>query len=379
MKSNHRIRLLKNIGYSVLLSTSLMSINSTVAAETNISSEQPTKLVSIEQAKQEKVTPVVWLPGNVISRLDANLASEQNGVLQWILDVGVNVTKGQAIAQLDSREFEFQLSEKQAQLRQQQANTVYLQKQLKRLKSLLSNNSTARIEYDRTERDLSIAEDELISLKVQMKRIELAIDKTTIKAPFEGRINRRMAQQGEYITSGTVLVQMVDPLALDISIAAPLSVAPYLEREDKMLVKWNDNLVSLPVRTWSPSGDRASRSFNVRLDASNLDLMSGNAVVVSLPKEKASLSTMVPRDALILRKKETFIVTVDERNKVRKVGVVVGRGFGEWVSIDGKVSAGDDVVIRGGESLQEGQTVRFEHQIKEPELRKSESSVASTN
>lgn len=334
----------------------------------------PKKLVSIKQAKQEEINPVVWLSGNVTSRLNVNLATEQNGVLLWVLDVGTVVKKGQSIAKLDSREFEFQLTEKQAQLRQQQANTLYLKKQLKRLKSLVNNNSTAEIELDRTERDLSIAEDELLSLKVQVDRIKLAIEKSTIRAPFEGRINRRMARQSEYVTSGSTLVQLVDPNALDISISAPLSVAPFLVRGDKMLVKWQESLVALPVRTWSPAGEQSSRSFNVRLDASDLGLMSGNAVVVSLPNERASLATMVPRDALILRTKETFIMAVDSDRKVHKVEVEVGRGFGEWISVSGKISAGDQVVVRGGESLQDGQAVRFDF-----ERNDSESSVASFN
>lgn len=375
MNSNHKFTPAKVFCVSLIISMASFNINNAESAESSADiadkTEPPAKLVSIEQVKQENVTPVVWLPGNVTSRLDVSLATEQNGVLLWVLDVGSVIKKGQSIAKLDSREFEFQLSEKQAQLRQQQANTVYLQKQLKRLKSLLNNNSTARIEFDRTERDLSVAEDELVSLKVQVKRIKLAIDKATVKAPFEGVINRRMAQQGEYVTSGTPLVQLVDPNALDISISAPLSVAPYLVRGDKMLVKWSNNLMELPVRTWSPAGEQSSRSFNVRLDAANLDLMSGNAVVVSLPKEQASLSTMVPRDALILRKKETFIVTVDEARKVHRIGVEVGRGYGDWIAVKGKVSAGDDVVIRGGESLQDGQKVRFDY-----ELKNSESSIA---
>lgn len=377
MNSISKITPTKILCMTLLMSMTIFHSKMVNGAESdteNSKSEPPAKLVSIEQAKQENVTPVVWLPGNVTSRLDVSLATEQNGVLQWILDVGSMVNKGQPIAKLDSREFEFQLSEKQAQERQQQANTVYLQKQLKRLKSLLSNNSTARIELDRIERDLSIAEDELISLNVQVKRIKLAIEKSTIKAPFNGQINQRLALQGEYVTSGSPLLQLVDPGALDISISAPLSVAPYLQRGNKMLVKWDENLVELPVRTWNPAGDQSSRSFNVRLDASSLKLMSGNAVVVSLPKEKASLSTMVPRDALIIRTNETFVMTVDNARKVHKVGVKVGRGFGDWISVAGKVSAGDDVVIRGGESLREGQAVRFEMALK-----KSESNIASAN
>jgi len=317
------------------------------------------KLVTVEEVKKESITPVVWLPGNVTSRLKVNLSAEQSGKLLWVLDMGSQVKKGQSIASIDVSELEFQLAERESQLKQQQANTVYLKKQQKRLSALLNNNSTARIELDRTERDLSVAKGALNNLSIQIKRIQLAIDKGTIKAPFDGKINQRLAEQGEFVSVGSPLLEMVDPNSLDISIAAPLSVAPFLNLKEEMVVRWGQELRSLPIRAWSPAGDQVSRTFEVRLDATGLDLMSGNAVSVSLPKAKANMSTMVPRDALILRERNTFVMTVDQENSAHKIDVNVGRGLGNWISITGEITAGDKVVVRGGESLQEGQKVRF--------------------
>jgi multidrug efflux system membrane fusion protein len=318
------------------------------------------KLVTIKQVRQQNMTPIVWLPGNVISRRNVRLSAELNGRLVWISDIGTKVKKGEAIAKIETKELEFQLAEAESQLRQQQANTIYLVKQQKRLKALTKNMSTARIELDGTSRDLVIAQETLKSLNIQIARTQLAIDKATVRAPFDGLVNFRMAQQGEYTRVGNPLIQFVDPISLDISIAAPLSIAPFLSRGEKMEVKWNNQLISLPVRTWSPAGDLSSRTFNVRLDASHLDLMSGNGVTVSLPKENANLSTMVPRDALVLRERETFVIIVDEQNKAHKIDVTVGKGIQQWVSVSGEIVAGDRVIIRGGERLKEGDDVHFE-------------------
>ena len=82
-------------------------------------------------------------------------------------------------------------------------------------------------------------------------------------------------------------------------------------------------------------------------------------VIVSLPKAKGNLTTMVPRDALVLRETETFVVTVDQDHTAHKVAVLVGRGEGDWISVTGEVIAGDRVVVRGGERLKDGQKVRF--------------------
>lgn len=348
MRTSYRKNLLL-IGGFILLSKSALALN-----------EPKPSLVSVKQAKQQQISPTVWLSGNVISRLDSRISSEQNGRLTWILDIGSQVNKGDPIAKLDARELKLQIEERQAQLRRQQANINYLKEQKKRLKALLSNNSTSRIELDRVVRDLNVAKEELAVLETQIKRNQLAIEKTIVRAPFDGQINRRLSQPGEYVTAGTALVQLVDPVSLDISVAAPLSLASYLTRESQVLVKWNDQLKTIPVRTWSPAGDQSTRTFNVRLDASNLNLLSGEDVTVSMPSAQVSLSTMVPRDALILRDKETYVVTVDKENVVHKVSVLLGHGEGDWISVNGLISAGDQVIVRGGERLKEGQKVRLD-------------------
>lgn len=341
----------------LLLASSLILFSQSVLAAT----EPKPSLVSIKQAKQQQISPTVWLSGNVINRLDSRISAEQNGRLTWILDVGSSVNKNDPIAKLDARELKLQIEERQAQLRRQQANIAYLQKQKTRLSSLLDNNSTARIELDRIVRDLNVAQEELAALQVQIKRNQLAVEKAVVRAPFDGQINRRLSQPGEYVTAGTPLVQLVDPVSLDISVAAPISLASHLTRDSQVLVKWNDQLETVAVRTWSPAGDQSTRTFNVRLDATNLNLLGGEDVTVSMPSAKASLSTMVPRDALVLRDKETFVVTVDNENTVHKVNVLVGQGQGDWISVNGLISAGDQVIVRGGERLKDGQKVRIDN------------------
>jgi multidrug efflux pump subunit AcrA (membrane-fusion protein) len=124
------------------------------------------------------------------------------------------------------------------------------------------------------------------------------------------------------------------------------------------MVKWQQNLIELPVRAWSQAGDPLSRTFDVHLSADGLNILAGSAVIVSLPKNETKMATLVPRDSLILRENETYILTVNENDEAQKVNVLVGQGVGEWVSVSGDLNAGDEVIIRGGERLQAGQKIR---------------------
>lgn len=325
--------------------------------------EQKAQLVTVATAKTEQVNPTMWLPGNVISRQNSPISAEQTGILLWVVDVGTQVEQGQLLATIDNRHLKLQLARQQAEVKQHQADVDYLIKQKARLSTLSQKNNTSVSEFERVIKDLTIANNEVIALEMQVKQTELDIEKTQITAPFAGNISQRFANIGELITQGRSLVQLVDTTHLDIRISAPLSIERFIQANAKVMVKWQDSLIELPVRAWSHAGDQASRTFDVRLAADGIKLISGSAVTVSLPKQTSQEATLVPRDALVLRDKETFVLTIDDQHQAKKVNVLVGQGIGQWVSITGAIGAGDEVIIRGGERLQEGQKVRTDEKF----------------
>ena len=326
------------------------------AAETP---EKPAHLVSVEFVKKEQVNPSIWLPANVISRKNAPISAEQTGQLLWIEDVGSQVEKGQLLAQIDDRHLKLQLAGQRAQVKQHQADVDYLTSHKARFLKLREKNNSALSEFERVNKDLTIAINEVAALNISVEQTLLSLEKTVIRAPFSGNISQRFAHVGELISIGRPLVQLIDTKNLDIKIAAPISIAPFLQRGSKVIVKWNQTLLELPVRTWSQAGDQASRTFDVRLAADGIAMLAGTAVTVSLPKQLPKEAILVPRDALMLRENETYVLTIDDDQQARKVAVLVGQGVKSWVSVTGALSVDDSVVVRGGERLRSGEKVRF--------------------
>lgn len=337
------------------------------AAETP---EKPAHLVSVESVKKEQVKPSIWLPANVISRKNAPISAEQTGQLLWIEDVGSQVKKGQLLAQIDDRHLKLQLAGQRAEVKQHQADVDYLTGQKARFLKLREKNNSAVSEFERVNKDLTIAINEVAALNISVEQTLLSLEKTTIRAPFTGNISQRFAHVGELISVGRSLVQLIDTKNLDIKIAAPISIAPFLQRGSKVMVKWNKTLLELPVRTWSQAGDQASRTFDVRLAADGIAMLAGTAVTVSLPKQAPIEAILVPRDALMLRENETYVLTIDADQQAQKVAVLVGQGVKNWVSVTGALSVNDSVVVRGGERLQSGEKVRFMNDQKEEVIAK---------
>ena len=342
------------LSLSVISSLILMSVSSAVYAE------DEGALVSVEPVKKEQVKPSIWLAGNVISRKNSPISAEQTGQLLWVVEVGTEVEKGQLLAQIDDRHLKLQLARQQAQVKQFQADVDYLTGQKQRISKLREKNNSALSEYERVSKDLTVAVNQVAELNIAVEQTLLDIEKTAIVAPFSGNISQRFVHVGELISQGRPLVQLVDTDNLDIKVAAPLSIAPFLQRDAKVMVKWQDQLLQLPIRTWSQAGEQSSRTFDVRLEAKGLNILAGSAVTVSLPKQQAREAILVPRDALMLRENETYVLTVNKENEAEKVSVLVGQGVDSWISVTGALSLDDEVVVRGGERLQDGQKVRFD-------------------
>ncbi|MGJ8662942.1 MAG: efflux RND transporter periplasmic adaptor subunit [Marinicella sp.] len=321
--------------------------------------EEEAQLVSTALVKAEQMSPVMWISGNVVSRYDADISSEQSGRLLNLMDVGSVVEKDAIVAQLDDRELQLELSQYKAQKRQLEANLEYLEKQQSRMDELVKNYSTSVSEIDRNRRDLTVAREQLAAMNVQLQMTELNIEKTRIRTPFAGTVNAHFVNLGELISVNTPILQLVDTENLDIQVATPLSLAGLVDQISFAQVKFDNALLDIPVRNWSVAGSQASRTFDLRLDASGLDLFAGSAVQVSLPKSEVKTGVTIPRDGLILRENESFVFTVDDEFIAHKVNVQIGQGIADWIMVVGPLNAGDQIITRGGERLTDGQQVRI--------------------
>ncbi len=342
----------------IILVIILLTTLNLIACDAKAQEADEAQLVSTELAKTEMVKPVMWLPGNVISRLDAAISAEQTGQLLYMVEIGSQVEKGTVLARLDDRNIKLELGQLQAQKRQLEANVDYLNKQQVRMDKLAQNYSTSVSEIDRNRRDLMVAKEQLTGLQFQIQSVELDLEKTEVRAPFSGTVNNHFVSLGELITLSMPVLQLVDTEHLDIQVATPLNLSGFVTQVKEAQVMWADQLLMLPVRTWSSAGNQASRTFDLRIDASGLNLFAGSAVQVSLPKSEEVTGVTIPRDGLILREKESYVFTVDKELVAHKINVQIGQGIDDWVMISGNVKAGDQVITRGGERLDDGQKVR---------------------
>ena len=102
-----------------------------------------------------------------------------------------------------------------------------------------------------------------------------------------------------------------------------------------------------------------SRQFEVRITFDKPDLLVGTPVEVSLPTAPERKAVTVPRDALMIRANKSYVLRVTRKGTVEELLVTPGVTVANLVEIRGAVAAGDRLVVRGGERLTDGQSVRI--------------------
>ena len=321
--------------------------------------EPPQPLVAVAPVEMQTIAPVMWVPGNVISRHDAQIASEQAGQIRWIAELGAAVRKGQSLARIDDEALKLSLAEQEAVLLRLRASESYYEKQLQRLSMLIANSSIAKTELDATERDRAINAASIQQQQVLIAQTKLAISKARIIAPFDGVVAARRIQPGEYVQAGQAVAQLVDTAGLDVQVQAPVALTPFIGASKRLSVEYGDRVIDLPVRTWTPAGTVSSRTIELRLDARQLHAVPGMAVRVAVPKAGAETAMTIPRDALVIREQQMYVLKVAADATVQRLPVTLGAGSGDRIAVQAALQAGDQVIVRGAESTQHGQKVRI--------------------
>lgn len=133
--------------------------------------------------------------GEVISPQSLELRTESAGKIVAIgFAAGDVVKKDQILLQLD-------ITEEQAQWRAAQAESELAQLALDRYQKLMTQHASSKDQYDQAK-----AQHDMASAKAQA--LQAAIDKKTLRAPFDARADLHVLQAGQYLTTNTLVTRL---------------------------------------------------------------------------------------------------------------------------------------------------------------------------
>jgi RND family efflux transporter MFP subunit len=329
-------------------------------AAVSVAAEPPAErpVVEVGTVSVRPVSIESWIPGSIVSRSDARIATVIAGRVVWIADVGTQVRAGEALARLDDTVARLRLEDLRAQVARARAQQQFNSSQLERFNRLAATQvlSASQLEDARAQREMST--DDLTRVEAQLREVQYDIEQSVIRAPFPGVVTERFIQRGEYLQTGAATVRVVNTSDIEARATAALSLATNVHAGQTVTVRDHGIEKSGRVRTLVPVGDERSRQFEVRVSLGSLEWLVGTPVEVSLPSAAVRTAVTVPRDALVIRQNHSYVLRVTRADTLEELDVTPGAGIADVVEVRGALCAGDRLVIRGGERLAAGQAVR---------------------
>lgn len=215
----------------------------------------PPATVRTAIAENQLMAPRIELPGTVISRNDARIASEIPGRVDWVAEVGTKLETGDVIARIDDRMPQLQLRENDVIIKRLEANLNYQKRDVERIRELAATNNTpiSRLDESVSRRDMT--EQDLAQAQIARERTVYLLEHTKVRAPFSGRIVERLLKPGEYSVAGTEVARLTDVTNVEVRTQVPASRPRF-----SALFKWLPLLIYiLPSGSFTTPGNISRR------------------------------------------------------------------------------------------------------------------------
>jgi RND family efflux transporter MFP subunit len=341
-----------------------------IATTSHILAEvEPPSPVVVATAANARIVNRMELTGSVTARRKARLSARTSGLVRKLhVDAGDFVKAGDVLLELDDELAKIAL-ERVTVAREQAEHELTEARRLEtEARNLAKTGAFAKSEAQSRETALKVGMTGLRRSEVLESEQKSIIERHRLPAPFDGVISGKLAEEGEWVQTGTPVLELVETGSLRLDIQAPQEIHARLAANPPVTVvldPFPDRKLAGRLAAIVPVQDEVARTFLARIEMDDPEGlaapgMSARAVFEFAGKDEV---LQVPRDAVVRFPDGTakvWIVTGTGAQTLAAPRVVrLGQALEGAIEILEGLEPGTRVVVRGNEGLREGQPVEI--------------------
>lgn len=338
--------------------------------------KQAIKVTTFKPFKSD--TPIMReYTGSIMALQEVPVRAKVSGtVMEKYITGGQQVTEGQPLYRLDTRNYNSQLANAQAQAAQAAANYENAATDLARYDQLIAAGAISQKVYDNQKAAADAYKGAMDAAQAQVDIASTNLSDTIVTAPFNGKLSMDDVNIGTFATAGTtalVTISSSDPIYVQFD----MSENEYLSlNKDKNGTGRLGDALKLRLSDGSIYGETGKIvQVNPNLSGGQLSmkaafpnpdnlLVPGMYAAVVSDNEIAKGSLLIPTKALVqLLNKDIVDVVVD--GKITQKAVKTGGTYGIYTIIESGLDENDVIVVDGQNKVQVGQAVAPEETTKE--------------
>jgi len=269
-----------------------------IASFSALSAENVVNIEALTLQQMEYYQVERHFSGRVIKQQDAKLAFEFSGKIKSIhFDQGDAVNKDTTLITLDTSLLKIEKRKLQANLKRIAAELSLAKLDLKRLEKLQKQNYSAEQNLDQINTQISIFQASISEVQAAISGIELQIEKSHLKAPFNGILGQRFVAVGEVVAPATPAIRLLKNGHNQIQVGVPQHLRSTIQPQMPVIISGQEYIAN--VLSTGAEIDPITHTLLMRFSLpDDATVYAGQVARLKIKQKKHALGYWMPLSAL---------------------------------------------------------------------------------